>query len=363
MLRNSCWISILVLLFVLLAACSQEDSVNKEASDPPSESEEDSSVEKPAPEESPEPGQPEPEPVSIYPLTGEQTNESVQHRVLSVMVNNHTRARPQSGLSQADMVYEVLAEGQITRFLALFHSDIPEVIGPVRSARPYYVKLASGFDAFYVYHGASAAINRQVANSGIPYFDGAAYDNNGWLFERSSQRSAPHNSYFLTEGLERAISQKGYEAETEIKPLPFSDGTIEGKMVNEVEITYSDQPLETVSFTYDQEAEQFLRSSDGEESIDATNSERLDVENVWIVRTGHEVVDSAGRRDIDLTSGGEGYLLRNGRLQEVQWRNVDGRILPFKDNQPLSFTPGQTWVNIIPEYADVSVSYSNQGGQ
>ena len=60
---------------------------------------------------------------NVYPLTGEPTNEEVDHRVISVMVNNHAKARPQSGLSQADVVYEVLAEGQITRFLALYHSD------------------------------------------------------------------------------------------------------------------------------------------------------------------------------------------------------------------------------------------------
>src|SRR5699024_3549017 len=68
-----------------------------------------------------------------FPLTGIDTNETIDNRIVGVMVNNHPDARPQSGLSQADMVFEILAEGHMTRFLALFHSEQPEQIGPVRS--------------------------------------------------------------------------------------------------------------------------------------------------------------------------------------------------------------------------------------
>ncbi|MYL50517.1 DUF3048 domain-containing protein [Halobacillus litoralis] len=287
-----------------------------------------------------------------FPLTGKPKAEQTERRILSVMVNNHPKARPQSGLSHADIVYEILAEGQITRFLALFHSDIPDTIGPVRSARPYYFEIADGFDALYTYHGASAAINQKVANSGVDHLDGAMYDNNGWLFERSSERKAPHNSYLLTDGVEQAVSSKGYDASGEPEALPFAEeGSLDGTPVDDVQITYGSRT--NVSFTYDDENEQFLRSSDGEPTIDRLNEERVAVDNVWIIETDHQIIDNVGRRAIDLTSGGNGYLLQKGKMKEVQWKNVDGRLLPYKDGSPLAFTPGKTWVNIIPGSAAV----------
>src|SRR5699024_4457269 len=103
----------------------------------------------------------------IYPFTGEETDGDVEQRMIGVMVNNHPEARPQTGLSSVDIVFEILAEGRITRFLALFQSDLPEVVGPVRSAREYYFNLADGYGALYVYHGAADFVNDMIANQGI----------------------------------------------------------------------------------------------------------------------------------------------------------------------------------------------------
>ncbi|MCA0970617.1 DUF3048 domain-containing protein [Halobacillus litoralis] len=350
-------------VLLLLAACSDEAGASQETEPEQTETEEPAETEQDTVEVEVEEKEPEPEEPTfenVYPLTGEPTNDDVDHRVLSVMVNNHTKARPQSGLSQADVVYEVLAEGQITRFLALYHSDIPEKIGPVRSARPYYFELAGGYDALYTYHGASTAINRQVAGSGIDYLDGAAYDNNGWLFERDPNRYAPHDSYFLTDGTGQAVEQRGYEAAKEIPALPFAeDVQPAGTAADRVKVTYYNR--EIVSYDYDENSEQYLRSSDGEPTVDRANDERVALDNVFIVRTGHSVIDNAGRRAVDLESGGEAYLLQKGTIQEIQWKSVDGRILPYKDGQPLSFVKGQTWVNMIQGSSTVEVM--NEGGQ
>src|SRR5690625_1852552 len=102
----------------------------------------------------------------VYPLTGIETNEDVSNRIVGVMINNHPAARPQSGLSKADIVFEILAEGSTTRFLALFHSELPDVVGPVRSAREYYFELAKDYNAVYVYHGAADHINDMIITRG-----------------------------------------------------------------------------------------------------------------------------------------------------------------------------------------------------
>lgn len=346
-MRKLTFFSVLVVLF--LAGCNQEAG----AAEPEKNTERETAVvEKETEEKVTVEDEEAAVDFEIFPLTGERTDQVTDDRILSVMVNNHPKARPQSGLSQADIVYEVLAEGQITRFLALFQSDIPDTIGPVRSARPYYFQIADGYDAVYTYHGASTAINQKVANSGIDYLDGALYDNNGWLFDRSTDRVAPHNSYLLTEGLAQAMERKSYETTKEVEALPFDESqNLAGTPVNEVAISYGANT--NVRFTYDQEEGQFLRSSDGEPTMDRSNDERVSVDNVWIIEADHRIIDDVGRRDIDLTSGGDGYLLQDGKMKEVQWKNVEGRLLPFKNNEPLAFTPGQTWVNIIPGNAVV----------
>ncbi|MFC7063243.1 DUF3048 domain-containing protein [Halobacillus seohaensis] len=327
----------LLTIFFILAACNNSPESNE------SEASNDGNNDDNKPKED----QTEKSYESVFPLTGEPTNKQVDQRVLSVQVNNHTQARPQSGLSQADVVYEVLAEGQITRFLALFHSEIPDTIGPVRSARPYFFEIADGFDALYTYHGAAQFINDQVKSSGIDFADGAIYDNDGVLFERTTDRVAPHNSYLLTSGIDQLIERKGYETEKAIDTLPFSEESdLEGESTDHVTVTYSEN--EKVTYDYDSESEQYLRSSDGEPTIDRENDERIALKNVLIIKTKHAVVDDAGRREINLTSGGEGYLLQKGQLIDVQWKNKDGRILPYKNDKAVNFVPGQTWMNIIP---------------
>src|SRR5699024_7936919 len=98
----------------------------------------------------------------IYPLTGLKADKDKNNRPISVMVNNHTDARPQTGLSEADMVFKILEESNIKRFLEIFQSEQPKVVGPVRSAREYYFKLAKGYDALYVYHGSAKKVEKKT---------------------------------------------------------------------------------------------------------------------------------------------------------------------------------------------------------
>src|SRR5690625_4717495 len=131
---------------------------------------------------------------SISQLTVISSNENVDDLIVSVMVNNHPKGRSQSGLSKSDIVFEVLAEGKITRILALFQSEKPDMVGPVRSAREYYFELANGYDALYVYHGAANFVNDMIDERRIEHIDGALHDNDGNLFKRESLQQAPHNS-------------------------------------------------------------------------------------------------------------------------------------------------------------------------
>ncbi|GAE46598.1 hypothetical protein JCM21738_3513 [Mesobacillus boroniphilus JCM 21738] len=145
------WIAVLAAAMVLTAGCSSKETEKKEATE---HKEKEIEVEEvAAPEEMP----------YQFPLTGVGTAEESSDRAVAVVVNNHPQARPQSGLHKADIVQEVLAEGDVTRFIAIFQSEQPENIGPVRSAREYFIDLASGYDSFFIAHGYS--LKRRICSN------------------------------------------------------------------------------------------------------------------------------------------------------------------------------------------------------
>ncbi len=134
-----------------------------------------------------------------YPLTGIGTMEQLDRRVIGVTINNHPAARPQSGIGDADIVYEVLSEGEITRLVALFHSQLPERVGPVRSSRPYHIDLVNGYNGLLVTHGWSPEAERLLNGGSADFLNGLFYD--GTLFQRSTDRKAPHNSYITFDNI------------------------------------------------------------------------------------------------------------------------------------------------------------------
>ena len=283
-----------------------------------------------------------------YPFTGIKTDEDVTDRAIAVMVNNHPQARPQSGLLEADIVFEMLTEGDITRFLAVYQSTAPEVVGPVRSAREYFFTLADQYEAIYVYHGAANFINDMIKSRGIENLPGAVHDNDGNLFVRESFRKAPHNSYFQFGAAYDVAEEKGYDTKKNYEPLLFiaDDSEVDGEEANSVQINYSSNS--TVGFEYDESTQKYTRYNDGEQTVDLDTQEPIQVDNVFIVETEHSVIDDEQRRFIDIDSGGSAYLLQRGKVQKIDWENQDGRIVPVKDGQVVPFVPGQTWINFVP---------------
>jgi len=325
-----------IVLILLFTACSKKDV---EESSQELDQDEIEEVIEPEPEE----------PGFTYPLTGEATDEASLNRIISVMVNNHPAARPQTGLSQADIVYEILAEGQTTRFLAMFHSEKPEIVGPVRSARPYYFKIADDYDALYVYHGAANFIEDMLKAGAADHLNGSYYDNDGHLFKRESFRKAPHNSYLIFDSVAEVAQGKGYEVEFEHTPHTFlSEEEIEqlsGDRATEVIFYYG---KEDVRYRYDHVAGIYTRYNGDEQTVELNDQTPIQLSNIFIIETDHKIVDDEGRREIDLETGGNAYLLQKGLIHKLEWQNVDGYLLPMKDGQVVPYVPGKTWVNVIP---------------
>jgi hypothetical protein len=334
MKRDLGLLGVLFMVVLLLTACGtkQKDATKKEKAVP-------TTVQ---PEKKTE------EPKITYPLTGLPAKDGViNRRVISVMVNNYYLARPQSGLHKADIVYEVLAEGRITRFLAIFQSQTPEVIGPVRSARPYFIELNSGYGGIYIAHGWSEQAKKILQSGVTDYLQGLYYD--GTLFKRASFRKAPHNSYIPYKNVMKGAKEKGFALTQDVKPLPFltknEAAHISGESIKKITVTYGKDNI--VGYVYHPEDGLFYREINGKQAEDRETKTPLTAANVFIVSADHRFIDSYPRRAIDLHKGGPAYLLQKGKLQKVEWKNVDDRILPYKDGQPLKLVPGTTWINII----------------
>lgn len=349
-MKRRLWIVSLLCLLIIVAGCSK-DTVTKEENNENVDPVEEAEI------------QPQPEVTykHVYPLTGIPTNESVDQRVVAVMVNNHPKARPQSGVYKADIVYEILAEGNITRFLALFQSEKPDVIGPVRSARDYFIHLSKGYDALYIAHGYSPEAKEMLEAGVVDQLNGMKYD--GSLFWRSNSRVAPHNSYISFENIAKGADENGYSMTEEIMPLPFLDAdeveNLQGNTAKDIMVSYSKE-FSTVEFLYDEQIGKYKRYNGGEQTVDLETETPVLLDNIFIVETEHRIIDTYGRRDIDFTSGGSGYLIQKGIAQKVQWENIDGKILPFKNGEEMGFVPGKTWINVIPTNPGLAAAVSIQ---
>lgn len=286
------------------------------------------------------------------PLTGLAVNRELDHPVIMAVINNHTQARPQTGLHRADIVFEILAEGDITRFAALYHSQAEGTIGPIRSARPYILDLAEGFDAVVAHAGGSPAAKERFGQTGYPSLDGIAAEET--LYWREDSRQPPHNLYTSIEALIQGAEEKGFADRQAIPPLVFAEAEgadLAGVASGQVNISYGSSY--EVSYAYDDAQNQYIRYTLGETHVDLDTQEPLSIDNVLIIKAAHDVVDEQGRRDIDLLAGGAGWLLQRGQVQEIEWQYENGFPRPYADGEELPLIPGRTWVNVIPDDGEV----------
>ncbi|MFY4776981.1 DUF3048 domain-containing protein [Metabacillus sp. RGM 3146] len=327
------------LLFIILAALVALSACNK-------------AEEKPSPERETgisEKSRIENKSFPVSPLTGLKADQT-DHRPIAVVINNHTKARPQSGISEADVVYEMLAEGNVTRFLAIFQSHKPKIIGPVRSAREYFVDLSKGYDALLICHGWSPSAKKKLEAGEADYLNGLFYD--GTLFKRDLSRKAPHNSYISFVNIQKGALEKHFSFVEKVEPLPFSaSAESEGSQKESaphVYVQYSKDDAYNSLYQYDSNKGKYIRSSGGVQTEDRETHQPITIDNLLIAEMQHKVTDSAGRREIDLTSGGKGLLFQKGSYRKIEWKNYNGRILPYLNNKIVPFVPGKTWINIVP---------------
>jgi hypothetical protein len=296
------------------------------------------------------------------PFTGLMLEEEQTRRPVLATINNHPQARPQSGIGDADIVYELVAEGNVTRLLALFQSELPEEIGPIRSARDYFLYIAKGLDAFYVAHGYSPDAHTLLKKNYLDNVNGMQYD--GTLFWRSKDRKAPHNSYISGENILTAEEKTNSSLEIEKGPaLSFHD-TIDSAKIGDIAsvavVRYGSDSNFHSTYSYDASKGTYDRTVKGILTVDKASGEQVKLSNVLVFEAVHRTIDNAGRQAIDIESGGKALLFQAGFVKEIEWKNIDGILTPIANGVPVQLVPGKTWIHIVPSKPGMasSVTYT-----
>ena len=307
------------------------------------------------------------------PLTGLYIDEEdAERRPVAVMINNNHKCLPQSGIAEADILYETLAEGEITRILAVFQTMTGDKIGPVRSAREYYTTFALDHDAIFVHHGGSPTGYAEIRNRGVDNLDGM---NGGAGFFRDKARmNAPgmyeHSSYIESEGLAADIAKKGYETERSAAPMfTFSeeDRVFAGEeSATDVVIPFTYYQIS--EFKYDPEAMEYLRYQTGEPQIDEAAGETLRTKNILIQFTDIWAIpgDSEGRREMTLVGKGSGRYITNGKVTDITWEK-DGLYSPTEwydgSGKALELNKGKTWILVCPIGLDITYTAEKEAAK
>jgi Protein of unknown function (DUF3048) N-terminal domain/Protein of unknown function (DUF3048) C-terminal domain len=307
-----------------------------------------------------------PEPVDnrpINPITGLRV-ESLPNRVVQFSIDN-VECIPQSGLSKADIIYEMPAEGGLTRLQAIFYGETPDVVGPIRSARPYFIDLAREYNAVFVHHGASQE-GKWYLKTGV--VDDISPDNISSIFWRSKTRYAPHNSMLNYADLWEVIRDWSIDEFQETRTFKFAP---EEKTDDSADTDDGDEPVvpavtaitvknsyTLVEYKYIQETNLYEHYVDGELYIDAENDLPITESNILIQYVKSTIIDSNSKvLGINVTAGGKALLFTGGNVVQGTWSRADvdsPTIFKDADGNEFVMTRGKTWVHVIDQNSKVT---------
>ncbi len=280
------------------------------------------------------------------------STEKMKSSVVGIMIDNHNDARPQSGLLAAKIVYEAPAEGGITRYFAIYDSEQNiDKIGPVRSARPYFIDWIEEYDGLYMHCGGSPEALERLKKG--PVFD-LNEMTNGDYYWRDTNKIAPHNLYTNSEKWNKILTKR------ESSKKFFNNGWLFGEIsttsTEQVKNISIDYTLDyAVGWTYDGNQKNYHRLINGV----AMNEEGINLlaDSIVIQYVKSVVVDDYGRKEITTSGQGDMRLLRDGIMIRGVWKKDNGRTR-FYDNagQEQKLKPGKIWIQIVPKDINIKIS-------
>ncbi len=319
----------------------------------------------------------EPAPVNVVPKedtppelpkTVSIVDESSNERPLAVMIDTNIGDAKHAGLQDSYVNYEIIVEGGLTRIMALYKDKDVSVIGPVRSARDYFIDYALEHDAVYAHFGWSPAaedtINALKVNNINGMTDTAPY-------MRDRNLPSPHNVFTSTSRLRNYFDKKEYSSTSSSwKVFNYSASEVSinkneaGEFIqrdglesaSKISIVYSNS--ENRSYSFDSGNKYYLRSKNGSAHIDRKTSNQLHYKNIIIMRVSNRTIDNAGRQELRTTGSGEGYFITNGYAAPIRWSKSSREaktVYTYRDGSEIVLNDGNTFIQVVPTDSDVVI--------
>lgn len=312
-------------------------------------------------------------------LTKSQREKWEKRRPLGVMIENHKEARPQSGLQSADIIFEAVAEGGITRFLAIYYCKDAKYIGPVRSARIYFIKLLEGFGDYplYAHVGGANTPGPADALGYINKLGWASYNDLNqfsvpfpyfWRdYERLPNRATEHTVYSSTSKLWQYAKEKRELTNVDKKGKKWNEDFVSWRFQDDEDVSKRGE-VEKIDFgfwntfandysvvwNYLKSRNTYLRINGGEPHIDKNTGKQLETKNVVILFAKESPANDGypgGHILYQLTGKGEALIFQNGKIVSANWsRKTEEELVRFydKENKEISFVRGQIFIEILP---------------
>lgn len=322
-----------------------------------------------APTDPSQPDATQPELNYRHPLTGEALAEPMLQRPVAVMLNNIKAAMPQHGVSQADILFEVLAEGGITRCMGIY-TDLQSVekIGSIRSARKYFVQIAQAFDAAYVHAGGSnEAVNYLNTLKNMDLDAGLSATH----FYRDQDRlnagySLEHTLFSSGEKILAYAQQRGVTTALDAEKtygMAFDDEkVIAGNPAEKVTVYFNmggnpGRYTKSTAFTYDKATKLYTAAQHGGNYIDGNTKKAIAFRNVIALYASTSVQSDGKLLTINTVGSGTGHFACNGQMVNIQWSRAslnDPFTFTLENGEPLTFGVGSTYIGIVPTNATVT---------
>jgi len=292
--------------------------------------------------------------------------ELTELRPVAVVFDNHPSSRWQAGISKAEIVYECEVEGPFTRYLAVFLSEAPEHIGPVRSARPYFLTFALEFDAVFVHVGGSNEALRNIRDYQMANISGMT-SGEFWRYYKTG-KEAPNNMYTAMKNIRSAQSYMNYRQAGNYESWNFSEDqyplsdVYDSKSVNSFSITYNENY--NVRYDFNEDMGKYNRYVNDKQQVDEYYEDEIMATNIIIQKLKKAVLDNEGRLALYNISKGEGYYISNGEMIEISWEKTGIRsrtVYTDKNGNEILLNPGQTWIQVISQNSILGFEESLDG--
>lgn len=289
-------------------------------------------------------------------LTGLWVPEEVgKKRPYAIMLNNIEYASPQSGTTEASILYEILAEGGITRLMGVFEELNKDRIGSVRSARHYFVSVADEYDAIFVHYGETTYATKKIKELGINNLSGLTGIGET-VFYRDTSIKAPHNAFASKKGILEGTKIKGYETEYpagyegHFKFYEEDTPITGGKAVNKIALGFSS--IANPYLTYDTDTKTYLRFQFDKAHIDKNTGKQLAYKNIIIQLVKEWNKDKNGYQTMDIENAeGKGYYITDGKMTDITWKKNEGtKKMRYYDmsGKELTINSGKTYIALFP---------------